>query len=402
MKKEKQLSSDSMSTILTTFIFAIAGAVPIFTAMGVSAGLEVRAVSSIIMCGMFVSGLLSVYLSKRFRMPIYAAPSITAVAVIGPLLKDFSLAEMVFGYLAAGAVLMILGGFKFIGKIIKYVPIPIVLAMVAGVYMSYGLNLVAGVKTIPLAGGIIVAAYFTINLFLKKFPPQAAALIAAILVTCFLMNGDAANSEQAANFAWQPPVFILPAIKLNVLLYVSLPLVIMSISDMFKGYGVLKANGFDLSLDKVAVFCGGCSVITAFGLGHTISLAGPAIAILAGKDAGEKTRRYIGAMIFSGITALVVLLSGLVIGLVSMLSAAVINIICGLAMIGLLTSSLTEAFGAKRYIMGALTSFVIGLSHLSFFGIGAPVWAIIFGIVISFLVERDDFINNVEQEKKAS
>lgn len=70
MNKEKRLSSDSMSTILTTFIFAIAGAVPIFTAMGVSAGMKVRAISSIIMCGMFVSGVLSVYLSKRFRMPI--------------------------------------------------------------------------------------------------------------------------------------------------------------------------------------------------------------------------------------------------------------------------------------------------------------------------------------------
>lgn len=391
LKKEKQLSSDSISTILTTFIFAIAGAVPIFIAMGVSAGLEIRHIASIIMCGMFTSGLLSIYLSKCFKMPVYAAPSITAVAVVGPLFQLFSLQEMVFGYLSAGVILAVLGAFRLIGKVIKYVPLPIVLAMVAGVYMSYGLNLIAGIKEMPLGGIIIVAAYFLVMLVSKKIPPQAAALLAAIVVTCFFASPDSSSPQTAFNLEWIPPVFILPEVRVGVLLYVSLPLVIMAISDLFKGYGVLKANNFDLSLDKTAVLCGVSSVVTSFGLGHTISLAGPGIAILAGKDAGKKEGRYKGAMIFSGITAVAVLMAGAVISLVSLLSTAVINIICGLAMIGLLTSSLTEAFGEKRFVLGALTSFVVGLSHLTIWGIGAPVWAIALGILVSLLGERGDF-----------
>lgn len=386
--RERRFTSDSISAILTTFIFAIAGAVPIFTAMGVSAGLTGREISSIIMCGMFVSGVLSVYLSKTLKMPVYVAPSIIAVAVAGPLLQEFSLGEMVFGYLAAGVVLFLLGSFKLIGKIIRYVPLPIVLAMVAGVYMSYGLNLVTGVKALPLAGGIIVAAYFLIGLVSSKIPPQAAALVAAILVTCFLTGSNAAGP---VDLGWSPPVMIFPEINLDVLVYVSLPLVIMAISDLLKGYGILKANGYDLSLDNVAAFCGCSSMLASFGLGHTISLAGPAIAILAGENAGKKEFRYAGAMIFSGITAVVVLMAGTVTGLVSLLPTAIIDIICGLAMIGLLTSSLTAAFGERKFVLGALTSFVVGLSHLTILGIGAPVWAIVFGIAVSFFAERKDF-----------
>lgn len=390
MNKEKRLDSNSISTILTATIFAIAGAVPLFTAMGISAGLSAKEIGSSIMCGIFVSGLLSIYLSNRFKMPIYAAPSITAIAVISPLLKEFSLPEMVMGYLAAGAVLGLLGLFKLMEPLVKYIPIPIVLAMVAGVYMSYGLNLISGIKSLPLAGGMIVAVYFLASAISKKIPPQAAALLAAILATCFLTQ-NSGTTESSFELAFTAPAFTLPYFNPDVLIYVSLPLVIMSISDLFKGYGVLKANGFEVPLNKAALFCGGCSIISAFGLGHTISLAGPAIAILAGKNAGTKQERYINAMIFSAITAAIVLMAGTVIALLTLLPAEIINIICGLAMIGLLTSSLTEAFARSRFTLGALTAFTVGLSNVSILGIGAPVWSILFGIAVSLLAERGDF-----------
>lgn len=63
----------------------------------------------------------------------------------------------------------------------------------------------------------------------------------------------------------------------------------------------------------------------------------------------------------------------------------------GLHRIGLLTSSLTGAFGERRFTLGALTAFVVGLSHISIVGIGAPVWAILFGIMVSLIAERADF-----------
>lgn len=389
MNKKERLGTENVSAIITATIFQLAGAIPIFVSMGLSGGLSIRETSSIVMVGVFVSGALSIFLSKRFEMPIFAAPSITAVAIISPLLKEFSLEQIVMGYILAGIVLTLLGGLNLIEKLVTCVPIPIVLAMVGGVYMSYGLNLIEGIKKLPLAV-IIVAAYFLVTLISKKIPSQAAALLTAVIITFFLLKNEHATDE-SPTIEWLPPVFVLPDIEFDVFVYISLPLIIMAISDIFKGYGVLKASGFDIPLNKVTFWCGISSIISALGIGHTNSLAGPAIAIVSGQDAGPKQSRYKNVIAFSAISLGIALLAGIVISLISLPPTEIVDVICGLAMIGLLTSSLTGAFGQRRFTLGALTAFVVGLSHISILGIGAPVWAILFGIVVSLVAERDDF-----------
>lgn len=389
LNKKERLKIENVSAIITASIFLLAGAIPIFVSMGLTGGLSTRAISSLIMVGIFVSGILSIFLSLHFKMPIYAAPSITAVAIIIPLLKNFSLEQMIMGYLLAGVVVSILGGLNLIEKLVTCVPIPIVLAMVGGVYMSYGLDLIAGVKKLPLAA-VIVAAYFLVTLISKKIPSQAAALITAVVITFFLLKRKGFTGE-SLTIEWFPPIVAFPEMEFDVFVYISLPLVIMAISDIFKGYGVLKANGFDVTLNKVAFWCGISSIISSFGMGHTISLSGPTIAIVAGQDAGPKQSRYKNVIAFSGISLGIALLAGVVISLITLLPTEVVDVICGLAMIGLLTSSLTGAFGERRFTLGALVAFVVGLSHISIVGIGAPVWAIIFGIVVSLVAEREDF-----------
>ena len=155
-----------------------------------------------------------------------------------------------------------------------------------------------------------------------------------------------------------------------------------------KGYGVIKAKGYDIPLNTVTSFSGIASVFSAFGLGHTVSLAGPVMAILAGDDAGEKKDRYVGTVIFcAGVIVLCVFL-GFLIPVITGLPATVIDLICGLAMTGLLTSSLHGAFGGERCHMGALAAFLVGMSGLSLFGIGAPVWAVVFGLIVTLCMER--------------
>ncbi|MDE8735280.1 benzoate/H(+) symporter BenE family transporter, partial [Eubacteriales bacterium DFI.9.88] len=122
--------------------------------------------------------------------------------------------------------------------------------------------------------------------------------------------------------------------------------------DVFKGYGVLKANGCDLSRNSVTVLSGLGSILAAFGLGHTISLAGPVMAILAGEDAGRRERRFPGAVINCGGVLVVCVLSGILIPFIMQLPGTIIDLICGIAMTGLLVSSLQGAFGTGRFQMG--------------------------------------------------
>ena len=74
-----------------------------------------------------------------------------------------------------------------------------------------------------------------------------------------------------------------------------------------------------MPLNTVTTLSGIGSVLAAFGIGHTISLAGPVIAILAGKDAGEKKTRFVGAVIYCCAVMIVCVLSGILIPVIMQL-----------------------------------------------------------------------------------
>ena len=49
--------------------------------------------------------------------------------------------------------------------------------------------------------------------------------------------------------------------------------------------------------------------------------------------------------------------------------------------------------------MGAFFALIIGMSGVSFFNIGAPLWAIIGSLFVSIVVEKDHFVWKVKEEK---
>lgn len=383
-----RFNKKNLTSAVTATIFAVAGAIPIFTSFAMNAGLGEQETSSIVMAGMGIGGIISIFLSIYFKQPIYMAPSITSVVVLGPLFERFSLSEMVFGYLMAAIIIFAIGYSGLMGKISRILPLPIVMGMVAGVFMVYGLKLIESLQIAALGGGLTVAAFFIAPSLSKKIPPQAFALLTGIIVTFTLFPIKALEDHA---YKLTLPSFILPTIHLDVIAMVSLPLVIMTIADIFKGYGVLKANDYEISLNTITTFCGIGSFLSAFGLGHPMALAGPAIAIISGKEGGPREYRYAAAVLFSAVVTLTVLMAGVVTTFLMSLPMAIISIICGLAMLGLFTSALEVAFGSGQFQIGAFVAFLIGLSKLTLLGIGAPVWAIVFGITASYLMERSSF-----------
>jgi benzoate membrane transport protein len=62
----------------------------------------------------------------------------------------------------------------------------------------------------------------------------------------------------------------------------------------------------------------------------------------------------------------------------------------GLAMLKVLQTAFTIAFQG-RYGFGTLITFLITVTGMSIFSIGAPFWGILFGYIASRLLEPDDF-----------
>lgn len=386
LKDEWKVTSGSVFAALTSMVFVMSGAVPMLASVTNGLGMTHQQATSFVMCSLAAGAIVSIITSLYYRTPFFYAASLTAIAVLKPMFEQFTPGEMVFGFAVAGAAVFIIGYTGLMGWIGKHLPLPIVLGMVAGVFMGYGMDIISSITADPLSGCIIAGAFVAFPLVTKKVPPHIVALIAGLVCAVFIHHTAFSTGGEGAGLAY--PVPTAPDFSGNVLLTVSLPLVIMALADIFKGYGVIKAKGYDIPLNTVTSFSGIASVFSAFGLGHTVSLAGPVMAILAGDDAGEKKDRYVGTVIFcAGVIVLCAFL-GFLIPVITGLPSTVIDLICGLAMTGLLTSSLHGAFGGERFHMGALAAFLVGMSGLSLFGIGAPVWAVVFGLIVTLCMER--------------
>lgn len=65
-------------------------------------------------------------------------------------------------------------------------------------------------------------------------------------------------------------------------------------------------------------------------------------------------------------------------------------VMAGAAMFDVFGSAFKGAFSGK-FKSGAVVAFFIVITNASILNIGAPFWAIIFGVITSLVVERNDF-----------
>lgn len=385
--KDFKFNASNVTAFITASVFGISGAFILFANVAANANMTDQQAVSWIMSGTVLGAVVTIFLGLYYKQPIVILPSLPALLVMGPMFSKFELEEMVAGYLVAGIIIFLIGAFGIIGKIGRILPIPIIMGMIAGVFMSYGLKMVEGVGKQPLVGGLMIGAFLLAHILLKKVPPLLVALIVGIVST-FLLIPFTINSTL---FKIYLPVIIMPEFNPSIIMSVSIPLVLLVLADTLKGYGVLRANNYQTPLDKNTVVAGLVSVVASFFLSHPVSMAGPVTAIVGGKEAGPAKYRYVASVLNAVVMLMAGIMAGFVLPFIKSLPSDISHIIAGLAMLGLFTSSLEMAFGSRKYLKGAFTAFIVGLSGFSVWSIGAPVWAILFGIIVSIFTERQDF-----------
>ena len=136
-------------------------------------------------------------------------------------------------------------------------------------------------------------------------------------------------------------------------------------------------------------------ILTSLWGGHNANIAGPMTAICSSEEAGEKKEaRYASAVICGVIFCLFGIFASIAVGLVSGLPSAYVGIVAGLAMIGILTSSFYDAFSCNKFKTGVFFALVIAMSNITLFKISAPFWALLAGVVVSIIMEPEDFAHS--------
>ncbi|MDQ7863895.1 benzoate/H(+) symporter BenE family transporter [Peribacillus frigoritolerans] len=100
----------------------------------------------LVICHIFFGGILGILISVRNKQPIAGAYSIPGAVLVVGSLSNYSLNEAAGAYLAAGLIVFMLGIAGVIGKVMDWIPVPIVMSMVVGTMISFGTEMIASLE----------------------------------------------------------------------------------------------------------------------------------------------------------------------------------------------------------------------------------------------------------------
>lgn len=371
------------------WLFAVTGPVAIILAVGSNGGLSQEEIASWIFGVFFFNGLITLLFSGLYRQPLVFFWTIPGTVIVGQSLTHLTFPQVIGAFYATGLLMLVLGASGWVKRFMQLVPMPIVMGMVAGVFLRFGLELVRAVFADTIIVGPMVAIWLVLSAIPRlgrRIPPIIGALLVGALTTILLRRFDATATLQ---FELIRPVIQAPVWSTAAMIELVVPLAItVLVVQNGQGFAILSAAGHKPPINAVTVACGIGSVISAIVGGVSSCLTGPTNAIVV--SSGEQKRQYSAAM-FVGFLALVFgLLAPTFTRLLLGSPKSLVVALAGLAMLRVLQMAFSTAF-KERFSLGALVAFLVTVADVPLLNVGAAFWGLVAGLAISWLLERPDF-----------
>lgn len=388
----KDLSAANFSNALVGFVFAATGPVAIILSVGTRGGLSEAQIASWVFGAYCLNSIITIVFSLAYRQPLVFFWTIPGGVLVGPALAHLTFPEVVGAFIVTGIGMMILGLTGLVRRAMQAVPMPIVMSMVAGVFLQFGLDWVRAFDQafwIAAPMTVVFLALTCIRPLSRMMPPLIGALAVGIAVSA--LTGEFAPAVDFGA-AMAAPHIVMPEFSWQAIAELAVPLAItVLVVQNGQGVAVLTAAGHKPPVNSIAAVCGLGAIVTAFVGAVSTCLTGPVNAILT--TSGERERQYTGAVMVALFGIAFGLFSPLFTRLLLAAPAAFIATLAGLAMLKVLQAAFATAFEG-RFGFGALVTFLITVSGISVANIGAPFWGLVLGYVASRLLEPGDFARN--------
>lgn len=320
-------------------------------------------------------GLCGIVLSLRTRMPVGVAWSTPgAVLLTGSAAVEGGFPYAVGAFLVCGALIVLAGLWRPLGRMVAAIPMPLASAMLAGVLLPRCLAPVQAVAQAPLSGLAIVLTWALVGQWRRLLAVPAAVLVMAGIL--------AATGPAVPPFDWWPrPVLTAPAFSVAALIGTALPLFVVTMaSQNLSGIAVLAAYGYRPAPGPLFAATGLFTLAAAPFGAHAVNLAAITAAICAGPDANPDPARRWPA---SAVAGLGYILFGLTAGAATAFIAAspplLIEAVAGLALLGALAGALQGAVADPDAREAALITFLVSASGVTVLGIGGAAWGLLAG-----------------------
>jgi benzoate membrane transport protein len=373
---------------LIGLVFAATGPVAVILAVGEQGGLSQEELASWIFGAFFLNGVLTVVACWLYRQPLAFFWTIPGTVLVGPALTHLTWPQVVGAFSATGLLVLLLGLSGWVRRAMAVVPMPIVMAMVAGIFLRFGVDLVHSLRDDVWIAAPMVLVFLLLSALPglgRRIPPIIGALVVGAGTVVVSGRFRPAGAE-AAWFA--APVLQAPEWSVQALLELVVPLAItVLVVQNGQGIAVLRSAGHAPPINVVTVACGAWSLLSAAVGAVSTCLTGPTNALLSAS--GERSRQYTAGIACGLLAMLFGLFAPLFTSAMLATPPAFIATLGGLALLRVLQASFVAAFSA-RLSLGALVTFVVTVADVTVANVGAAFWGLLAGLAVSGLLERPD------------
>ncbi len=322
-------------------------------------------------------GLFGIFLSLWLRIPIIGAWSTPTVALLVVGLATHTLPEAVGAYFIASLLIIIVGVTGIFDRILKAVPRPVIMAMLAGILFDFGIAIFRELPTAPIIVVGMLIGYF-IARRMKWRAPVITSFAVALPIAIFMHR---LNHENIA-VSVVHPVWMNPTFSISAFITLALPIVLLTLTSQYApGMAVLKSYGYPEPTNKSIITGGVISLASAGFLGSGVNSAAITAAIGAGDHAEpDKNRRYTAGVICGLFYIVVGIFGTTMLHAFAVLPLAMVAAMGGLGLLPAIASSTADAFSDSNYREAAMITLLVTISNIHPWGLGAPFWGLVTGV----------------------
>lgn len=378
-----QLLSRTMAGLVAVIIGFSSSIALIYQVVITLGGTPELVASWILMLGL-VMGSTSIVLSFYYKVPILIAWSTTGAALLISSAQGYSLPEAIGAFMLSALLVLVSGITGWFEKIMNRIPSELACAMLAGVLVTFGIDVFNFMNDMPLVIGLMVVVYFIGKRFFARFA-MLSVLLAGIFLAWYMGNIDTSTVHwQASSFT-----YIAPSFSLQAFISISIPLYIVTMtSQNLPGFAILKAHNYKAPISSSLTVTGLINCVTApFGT-YSINLAAITAAICMSEEADKDPDKRYWASIAGGVFYIVMALcAAMLVAIVASLPQALVLALAGIALFGTIANSLQQSLHSAEYTEAAIITFLVTASDLTLWSVGSACWGIIAG-AITLLVTR--------------
>ena len=373
--------SAGFSTVLIGYASAVIIVIQAASVLGAS---ESQIESWLLTLGL-IMGLSSMGLSWRYKTPILTAWSTPSAALLVGVGAQYDIYTATGAFILVGIATLITGLIKPVCKAIEEIPPALGSAMLAAILLPFCMSAFNVAQSAPSYFAILFCALCVSKLIAPKF-----TMFILLGLSIVLAMSSGAFSQTTFNFSISSFEVFPPEFNVSALLNLAIPLYLVTmLSQNLSGIAMMQSYGYTAPVKPILIGTGVINMMAAQFGGFSLNLAAISAAMCMTEEVDSKKGNRYRAVIWAGLFYILAgLLATSVVSIFVAFPSEVTQMLAGFALLGTLLMCLQSAFSNARYREASLLTFLVTLSGISFLGLNAIIWGLLFGWFYASLMNK--------------